>query len=367
MSGHIPYLERRTRLRSLLKKAKLPAMLVAHEPNVRYLTGFTGEASQLLITSQTELMISDSRFETQLTNECPEVEAVIRTAKSTMADFVAEVLSAQKITCAAIEGDVLSVASFEKYKEIATTTEFVVTSGIIDQLRMIKDKTEIAALRRAIDIAQRGFQAVQGLFTPDMTELEVAHELEHLMRRHGALRAAFEPIVGVGPQAALPHYRAGPARLSDAPFVLIDWGAVEPNGYHSDLTRVLSTSKIPPKLEKLYRVVFEARAAALALMRPGALAKDVDAAARKVITDNGFERYFGHGLGHGVGLEIHEQPRLSPLSDDVLQPGMVITVEPGIYLPGFGGVRLEDDVLITRDGHEVLTSTPLEMGPARLG
>jgi len=366
VSGHFPYAERRTKLRALLKKAKLPAMLVSHEPNVRYLTGFTGEASQLLITPHSELMISDSRFETQLQNECPEIEAVIRTAKSTMADFLAQTLTARKVSRTAIEGDVLSVAEYEKYQEKAPATELVITSGIVDQLRMIKDKTEIVALRRAIDIAQRGFQAVQGLFTPEMTELEIAHELEHLMRRHGALKAAFEPIVGVGPQAALPHYRAGSARLADAPFVLIDWGAVEPSGYHSDLTRVLATSKIPPKLEKLYRVVFEAQAAAIALMRPGALAKDVDAAARKVISDNGFERYFGHGLGHGVGLEIHEQPRLSPLSDDVLQAGMVITVEPGIYLPGFGGVRLEDDVLITREGHEVLTSTPLEMGPARL-
>lgn len=366
MSVSIPYPERRSKLRSLLKKAKHSAMLVSHEPNVRYLTGFTGEASLLLITPTSELMISDSRFETQLQNECPGLEAVIRTAKSTQAEVVAQVLSERKIRAVAVEGEALSIASFEQFKAKAPSTEFVVTTGLLDQLRMIKDKTEIAALRRAIDIAQRGFQAVQGLFTPDMTELNVAHELEHLMRRHGALRAAFEPIVGVGPQAALPHYRAGPARLSEAPFVLIDWGAVEPSGYHSDLTRVLATSKIPPKLEKLYRVVFEAQAAAIALMKPGALAKDVDAAARKVIADNGFERYFGHGLGHGIGLEIHEQPRLSPLSNDVLQPGMVITVEPGIYLPHYGGIRLEDDVLITRDGHEVMTSTPLEMGAPRL-
>lgn len=367
MSTPFPYAERRAKLRAALKKAKLPGLLVSHDPNVRYLTGFTGDSTQLLITPKLAVMISDSRFETQLRDECPDVEAEIRTAKTTQADFLAQVLTARHITQLAIEGDVVNVASFEKYKEKATGTEFVVTSGLVDQLRMIKDKHEIAALRRAIDIAQRGFQAVQGLFTPEMTEREIAHELEHLMRRHGALKAAFEPIIGVGPQAALPHYRAGAIRLADAPFVLMDWGAVEPEGYHSDLTRVLATSKIPPKLEKLYRVVFEAQAAALALMRPGALAKDVDAAARNVIAKSGYERYFGHGLGHGIGLEIHEQPRLSPLSNDVLQPGMVITVEPGIYLPDFGGIRLEDDVLITRDGHEVLTSTPLEMGPARLG
>ncbi len=355
--------ERRAKVLSALRKEKLPTLLVSHQPNVRYLTGFTGEVSPLLIGTDHELIVSDSRFETQLDNECPTIDRVIRTAKTPAMKFLAETLQARKVTRVGFESAALSVADFEKLKELSPAIEFVPVGGIVESLRQTKDKEEIAAIRRAIDLAEKGFQGVQALFTPELTELQIAHELEHLMRRRGALRAAFEPIVGVGKLSALPHYRAGGVPLGAASFVLIDWGAVEPGGYHSDLTRVLATSKIPPKLEKLYGVVSEAQQAAYHLLRPGVACKDVDAAARKVIADAGFDRYFGHGLGHGIGLEIHEGPRFSPLSEEVLKPGMVMTIEPGIYLPDFGGVRLEDDVLITRDGYERLTNVPWDMGP----
>jgi Xaa-Pro aminopeptidase len=260
-----------------------------------------------------------------------------------------------------IEAAHVSVASHAVLTTKAASVAFSPLAGLVESLRQVKDRDEVAALRRAIHLAQRGLVAVQAVATPEMTERQAAHELEHAMRRIGALRAAFEPIIGVGPQSALPHYRAGEVPLGAAGFMLIDWGAVEPSGYHSDLTRVWATSKIPPKLDKLHRVVSEARAAALRLMRPGTACQVVDAAARKVISDAGFEKYFGHGLGHGIGLEIHEGPRLSPISEDVLEPGMVVTVEPGIYIPDFGGVRLEDDVLITDDAPEILSSVPLGM------
>src|SRR5262249_19540762 len=160
----------------------------------------------------------------------------------------------------------------------------------------------------------KGFIALVSNLLPDMTERQTAHDLEHAMRRFGALRAAFEPILGVGPQSALPHYRAGELRLHASSFALIDWGAVEPGGYHSDLPRVIAESNVPPKLEKLHRVVMSARQAALDALRPGVACQAVDAAARKVIDDAGFGKYFGHGLGHGIGLEIHESPRFSPTS-----------------------------------------------------
>lgn len=355
------FAKRRRKLLSVMRKAGLETLLVSHEPNVRYLTGFTGDSSLLLLGSQTALMISDSRFQTQLQHECPELESTIRTARTTLGEFLVDILSKRRLTRVGVEGLVMSVNQFHSLSEKLPAVELVPVDGLVEGLREIKDKLEIAAIRRAIEQAQIAFRGVQGMFTPDMTEREIAHELEHLMRRQGAVKAAFEPIVGVGPQSALPHYRAGNGRLADSPLVLIDWGAMESEGYHSDLTRVLSTSKIPPKLEKLYRVVLQAHDAAISELRPGIAGKVVDATARKVIADAGFEKYFGHGLGHGIGLEIHEGPRLSPLADGILQPGMVVTVEPGIYLPGVGGVRLEDDVLITDDGCEVLTSTPLEM------
>jgi Xaa-Pro aminopeptidase len=178
------------------------------------------------------------------------------------------------------------------------------------------------------------------------------------MRRFGARGAAFPPIVAVGAQAALPHAHPGRRRISEAGFVLIDWGAATFGGYKSDLTRVLVTGKIPPKLEKIYRVVLKAQQEAIQKIRPGAKCSDIDTAARNVIEAAGFGKNFGHGLGHGIGLNIHEGPRFAPISEDELKPGMILTVEPGIYLPHFGGVRIEDDVLITKSGHEVLSSVP---------
>ncbi|HUQ68932.1 MAG TPA: Xaa-Pro peptidase family protein [Planctomycetaceae bacterium] len=355
------YRTRRNRLLAAMKQAEIDAVLVAHPPNVRYLTGFTGEDSQLLFGPKHTVLLSDSRFTTQIAQECPGLETEIRTAKTLMPDFVAQTLVARKLKRVGFESAYVSVASHQVLTSKAEQVELVPVSGLVETLRQVKDKDEVAAIRRAIHLAQRGLAAVQALAIPEMTEREVAHELEHAMRRFGALRAAFETIVGVGPQSALPHYRAGELPLNGAGFVLLDWGAVEPGGYHSDLTRVWATSKIPPKLDKLHRVVSEARAAAIELMRPGVSCQTVDAAARKVIADAGFEKFFGHGLGHGIGLEIHEGPRLSPISKDTLEAGMIVTVEPGIYLPGFGGVRLEDDVLITEAAPEVLSNVPLGM------
>ncbi len=177
------------------------------------------------------------------------------------------------------------------------------------------------------------------------------------MRKLGGRSASFPSIVAVGDRSALPHYRPGSRAIGDAPFVLVDWGAVG-NGYVSDLTRVLATGKIPPKLERIYRVVLNAQERAIEAIRPGRTCGEVDAAARAVIAKAGFGPKFGHGLGHGIGLEIHEAPRLSKGQKVKLKPGMVVTVEPGIYLPGFGGVRIEDDVLVTRNGCEVLTDLP---------
>ncbi len=352
---------RRSRLVAAVKKAQLDLLIVSHPPNVTYLTGFTGDASCLLIGPKRTLMVSDSRFETQLADECPGLATEIRTAKTQTADFLAEILGKLGFKRIGFESAYTTVAAKDGLEEKATGIELTPSSGLVEELRQIKDSEEITAIRDAIYLAERGYSVLRALLLPEMTEREAAHELEHAMRRFGALKAAFEPIIGVGPQAALPHYRAGLRRLDEAPFFLIDWGAVEPGGYHSDLTRMVATSKIPPKLDKLHRVVMNARQAALDAIHPGVACQQVDATARKVIEDAGFGKYFGHGLGHGIGLEIHESVRFSPISKDTLQPGMVLTVEPGIYLPGFGGVRLEDDVLITRDGYEVLSSVPLEL------
>lgn len=349
---------RRSKLLQSLRAAKLDALLVTNPINVTYLTGFTGDSSFLLIGPRQTVLFSDSRFETQLQDECPGLEVNIRTSKTQMGEVLTRELPKLGLKSLGIESASMTVAIRDHLAEKLSGLPLSPQASLVEDLRQIKDADEIQEIRTAVRQAEQGFQLLRALLKPEMTEREAANELEHAMRRFGALRAAFEPIVGVGPRSALPHGRPSGVQLSEAGFVLFDWGAVSSRGYHSDLTRVLPTGKLPPKLEKVYRVVLNAQEAAIAGIRPGRPAVEVDAIARKVIEDAGYGKYFGHGLGHGIGLQIHEEPRMSPISRDVFRPGMVVTVEPGIYLPGVGGVRIEDDILITRDGCEVLSSVP---------
>lgn len=355
------FLARRTKLNQAIRKADIPALLVTNPRNVSYLTGFTGEDSCLLIGPGLTHLFSDSRFETQLQDECPGLPVEIRTSRRLMPDFLSDCLPRFRLTSLGIESSSMVVALHDMLVEKLKPLELVSKAGLVEDLRQIKDADEVAELRQAVRQAERGFELMRSQILPDQTERQAAHELEHGMRRFGALRAAFEPIIAVGDRAALPHYRAGLRQFRESGFALVDWGALSPRGYHSDLTRVLATSKLPPKLVQIYGVVLKAQQAGIAAIHPGAKCQDVDAAARKVIEQAGFGKYFGHGLGHGIGLDIHEGPKLSPISADILRPGMTVTVEPGIYLPGIGGVRIEDDVLVTRDGCDVLTSLPKEV------
>jgi Xaa-Pro aminopeptidase len=352
---------RRNKLLQAVRKSGVSALLVTNSKNVSYLTGFTGDDSFLLIGPEVLRIFSDSRFETQLQAECPEIPAEIRTSRLTVVEFLAREIPQFKLARLGIEGASMTVDLRDRLAEKLAPLELVPQSGIVEEHRQIKDPGEIEELRSAVRQAERGYMLMKSLLTPEMTERQAAHELEHGMRRFGALKAAFEPIVAVGDHAALPHYRAGLRKFDESPFVLCDWGAVSAGGYHSDLTRVWGTGKVPPKFLRIYGVVLKAQQAAIAAIRPGAKCQDIDKVARTVVDEAGYAKYFGHGLGHGIGLDIHEGPRLSPISTDELKPGMVVTVEPGIYLPGLGGVRIEDDVLVTRDGHEVLTSVPREL------
>ena len=356
------FARRRRSLIARIRKLGLPAMLVTDESNVTWLTGFTGDSSYLLIGPKLGVLISDTRYTVQISEECAGLDVEIRDARRPMHTAVADVVKAGRLDSLGVEAHSTSMDTWQRISAAITavrrSTELVAVDTIVNQLRAIKDAGEIAEIRLAVHQAERGFAAMTAVLEADKTELEVAHELEQLMRRFGAQGPAFEPIVAVGPRAALPHARPGATRIGEAGFVLFDWGARTTGGYRSDLTRVLVTRKIPPKLEKIYGVVLNAQRQGIKAIRPGATLESVDRAARRVIENAGFSRFFGHGLGHGIGLDIHEEPRLSPVAQGVLEPGMVITVEPGIYLPGWGGVRIEDDVLVTRDGHEVLTSVP---------
>ena len=356
------FTRRRRSLIARIRKLGHQAVLVTDESNVTWLTGFTGDSSYLLIGPKLGVLISDTRYTVQISEECDGLDVEIRDARRPMHAAVASVVGAARIDSLGIEAHSTSMATWQQISDsingVRRSTQIAQVDMIVNQLRAKKDSGEIAEIRLAIRQAERGFAAMASVLESDKTELEVAHELEHLMRRFGAEGPAFEPIVAVGPRAALPHARPGSTRIGESGFLLVDWGAKTTGGYRSDLTRILVTRKIPPKLEKIHAVVLNANRQGIKAIRPGATLKSVDRAARRVIENAGYGKFFGHGLGHGIGLDIHEEPRLSPVAKGILEPGMVITVEPGIYIPGWGGVRIEDDVLVTRDGHEVLTSVP---------
>jgi len=357
---------RRESLARTLGSDGVDAILVSNPTNVRYLTGFTGEDSVLVLHGGRAVIVSDGRFATQLAEECAGVEAHIRPVGQGLTEAVANVVGGLGVRRLAFEAPALSVAEFEALREKLPAVEFKGVCDRVEALREIKDEDEVAAIREAIDFAERAFDMLRPALRPGESEKDVADALEAALRRCGATAASFPPIVAVGPRAALPHARPTPeTRLGDADFVLIDWGATG-RPYKSDLTRVLVTGKVTPKFETIYRTVLAAQERGIAAIRPGATARDVDAEARSVIEEAGFGRFFNHGLGHGLGMDIHEAPRLRSGSDVVLRPGMVVTVEPGIYLPDWGGVRIEDDVLVTPDGCDVLTRVPKSLDEARL-
>ena len=357
------FLARRDKLRRELRSAGADALLVTNFINVTYLTGFTGDDSYLLVLKSGEVLLTDPRYTTQLEQECPGLELEVRQPGVAMIEAVERTVKRAKAVRLGIEGQSMTVSLRDQIAEKLPKIQIVPTRDLVEHLRIIKDKQEVEAIRQAIWYAQRAFGVLRASLRPERTEKEIADELEHQMRLYGAKSSSFTPIIAVGPRAALPHARPTDKRIGEADFVLVDWGA-DGGLYKSDLTRVLVTGKIPPKLERIYRVVLSAQQQAIDAIRPGITAHEVDNVAREIIGRAGFGRNFGHGLGHGIGLEIHEAPRLTAGQQLTLEPGMVVTVEPGIYLPGWGGVRIEDDVLVTRTGHEVLTSTPKQWDDA---
>ena len=348
------------KLRALLKKVDLPALFVSCPTNVTYLTGFTGDASLFIVTQTDAVLVSDARFTEQLQEECPDIDVVIRGAKGATIDLAAKTVKKMKVDRVGVEAGQMTLAMYEQLSERLDQVEWIPIHGIVEKLLRIKDKEEVNAIRRAIRIAEKAIGAVVASLTLDSTEKQVSADIEHQIRRFGGKGCSFEPIVGVGPRGALPHAPPPERRMGESDFVLIDWGANE-SLYISDLTRIFVTGKISPKLERVYGVVLKAQRQAIEQIRPGIRLDKVDAAARSVIEKAGFGKKFTHALGHGIGLQVHEAPRIGADQAQTLQAGMVVTIEPGIYLPGWGGVRIEDDILVTRDGHEVLSKVSKEL------
>jgi len=361
--------QRRQQLAQMLSAQGLEAMLVTNPVNVTYLTGFSGESSFLLLGRERILLVSDARFTKQIAEECPGLEMHIRPTEQSILQATALVLTKLGFRSVGFESGHVTVGDCEALRELAPAVTWKLSRDPVEKLRALKDPSGVAQIREAIRIAEKAFDAFRAFLRPEDSEKALCDALEQYVRRCGGRCTSFPSIVAVGERAALPHAPATDRKVGAADLVLVDWGA-SGRFYKSDLTRVLAPRKnsaFAPsgggstKLEEIYDVVLRAQRQALRKIRPGVKAHEVDAEARSVIAAAGFGGFFGHGLGHGLGLQVHEAPSLRPNSDAVLQAGMVVTVEPGIYLPGWGGVRIEDDVLVTLEGCEVLTTVAKEL------
>jgi Xaa-Pro aminopeptidase len=303
-------------------------------------------------------VISDSRFEQSLDREAPWARKWMR--KGSLTDEIARACRALRLERVAVQPEDMTLATFRDLAKKFRPRRLVKAPDIVRKLRRIKDAGELAALRKALDIAQAAFEATCGTIRAGQTELQMAARLEYEMKVRGATAPSFPTICAEGPNASLPHARAGMRRAKRGSAILFDWGA-RCGQYCSDLTRVVFIGTIPPKMARVYEIVLEAQVRAIADIRPGRRVCDVDEVARGHIRKRGYGERFGHGLGHGLGLDVHEAPALSWRSQEPLEAGMVVTVEPGIYLPGVGGVRIEDDVLVTPKGGQVLSRLPKDL------
>ncbi len=346
-------------LRQRMADERLDALLVASHPNRAYLSGFTGDSGVLVITAGESLLLTDSRYTEQAEAQAPGF-TVVREAND-RGRTLAETLSRLRPARTGFESDKVTVAALREWEGRFTgSTTLVPVEGLVEGLRLVKDQDEIALLRRAAQLADAGFEFARRFVRPGRTEREVSLELEFFLRRNGADGPGFEFIVASGPRGSLPHGAASERVIGSGELVTIDFGCFV-QGYTSDLTRTVAVGRPSERLQEVYEVVRRAQEAGVAAVRPGRRCAEVDGVARGLIAQAGFGAFFGHGLGHGVGREIHEAPRLKEDSADVLCPGMVVTVEPGIYLPGEGGVRIEDMVLVTEEGGERLTRAPRDL------
>ncbi len=341
-------------LRESMRRNKLDGVLLTREENVRYMSGFTGQDSLLLVGLNSLVLMTDFRYIEEAEQTCP--HATVRQHSNGMMRTVAAEAKKRRIRRLAYDPQMLTVTKTDMLKSHLTRTRAVKKTGLVETLRLIKSPAEVKAIEACLRIAEKAFKSLWRRLKPGITESEAAAELEYLMRRRfGASGPAFDTIVAFDERASQPHAKPGRKKLRKSSIVLVDWGA-RADFYNSDLTRTRAIGRIPRKFAEVRDIVAEAQKRAIEAVRPGVSLRSVDAVARSFIASEGFGKAFGHGLGHGVGLEIHEGPALSPRSKGNLEPGMVVTVEPGIYLPGELGIRIEDMVLVTEDGSRVLSN-----------
>lgn len=356
------YADRLKRVRKAVKDAGADALVITEPVDIRYLTPFSGEASVAIVFGRSLVVISDSRFAEELDELKGHAKVVMR--KGPMVNTLAPLL-ADHDAAYAIQADKMTVDMRNALAKKVGAKSLVPTSGLMTRVRSVKDAIELKALRKAVKVQEAALESTLEQIGTGWTETEVAALLEFEMRTRGSEGPAFDVISAAGPNSSKAHYRPGTKKTATRRPLLIDWGATI-DGYRSDMTRTFSFGGWHREIGRVYDIVLEAYSAGVAAIAPGVKCADVDAAAREVIASAGYGPQFGHSLGHGIGLDIHEMPSLSSLSDWVLEEGMVVTVEPGVYLPGVGGVRLENDILVTSRGARSMCSLPMDKGWATL-
>ena len=350
-------MEKIEKIMAALDEHGLDGILITSPYNRRYASNFTGTAGAVLISKKKSLFITDFRYTEQASKQCTGYGIVQQ--KGSITDEVAQQIINLGIKKLGFEQDHVSFAAFKEYESLFQT-ELIPVSGIIEKLRLIKTSSEIKILKEAAKIADAAFEHIITFIRPGISELDVSNELEFFMRKAGATSSSFDTIVASGVRSALPHGVATDKLIEKGDLVTLDFGAYY-NGYASDITRTIAVGEVSQELKDIYDVVLHAQKRGVDRIKSGMSGKEADALTRDYISEKGYGEYFGHSTGHGIGLEIHEGPTLSLKSDTILEPGMVVTVEPGIYIPNLGGVRIEDDTLITEDGNETLTHSNKEL------
>lgn len=345
------------RLKGLLEGQRIDAVLVTDIKNIRYLTGFTGSSAYLAVTVDKGYFITDSRYAGQAALEVKGFR--IRQCQKAL-DLIKETVASLKVETLGFEPENLNYAAYLRIRKALKGVRLKPVPGLLTGLRVRKDRFEVERIKDSARLLDSGYEKAGELICPGVAERATAIEIETFLKMAGADAMAFDTIVASGPRGALPHGKASDKKIKKGELVVLDMGVCL-NGYNSDETRTFGVGRPSLKLREIYDAVRGAQELALEKVRPGVAAKDVDSAARARIEKKGYGKFFGHGTGHGVGLDVHEAPNVGPASEEVLEEGMVITVEPGIYVPGLGGARIEDMALVVRGGCEVLTRRPKDL------
>lgn len=354
------YISRRNSLKDAFPKSGIDIFFTFKSENIRYISNFSGGSGLLLVTENRTILFTDPRYGEEAAEKTVEVEVKVGT--NILDDLIKE-LGTYSTKSIGFEAEEITYSQYKKIMDSLPSVRLNPTYGLVEDIRIIKDEGEIEEIKRAIDIAAKAFKKISENLLPGASEWDISAELEYRIRRGGAEKIAFDFIVVSGDRGSLPHGIGTNRRVETGEMVTIDFGA-KYNGYHSDCTRTLSVGDFGQKEAEIYNIVLSAQMEAIEGVREGVPAREIDKIARDIVEDAGYGEYFGHGAGHGVGLEVHESPRVSAKSDTILKAGMVITVEPGIYIPGWGGARIEDMILVTKEGCEILTS---DIPKAKLG